>query len=341
MMKKKFLVLLTLALALTAALTACGGAKGGDAGNSAMPQAAPSLNSKAEESGWDASAPMEPMADMDMPAGAEGASGIYSGIPENAKVIYTAGLEMETKEFDSASKALEAAVAEVGGYFESRSVNQGGLYRSMSCTVRVPVERFTSFLDKAGETAHVTRRQEDNEDVSEAYYDNEARLTTQRTKLERLQELLSKAEAMEDIITIESAISDTELQIEYLTGSLRKYDSQINFSTVTIELYEVYRLSTDEEAPLTFGDRLGSAFGTGLQRGMDGLEDFAISIARNWVSLLIWAAVIAAAVLLLRKRSLRKKAERIAASLPVVRPGERREQDSSSGNEKKDENKKE
>ena len=49
------------------------------------------------------------------------------------------------------------------------------------------------------------------------YYDNEARLTTQRTKLERLQELLSKAEAMEDIITIESAISETELQIEYLT----------------------------------------------------------------------------------------------------------------------------
>ena len=45
--------------------------------------------------------------------------------------------------------------------------------------------------------------------------------------------------------------------IEYLTGSLRKYDSQINYSTVNLQLYEVYRLSTDEEVPQTFGERLG------------------------------------------------------------------------------------
>ena len=53
---------------------------------------------------------------------------------------------------------------------------------------------------------------------------------------------------MEDIIALESAISETELEIEFLTGSLRKYDSKINFSTITLSLREVYRLSTDEES---------------------------------------------------------------------------------------------
>ena len=65
---------------------------------------------------------------------------------------------------------------------------------------------------------------------------------------------------MADIITIESAISDTELEIERLTGSLRDYDSRINYATVTIFLSEVAQLSNVEEPAVTFGARLGNAF---------------------------------------------------------------------------------
>ena len=77
-------------------------------------------------------------------------------VPENlnAKIIYTATLSLETKEFDAASQALAALVSDVGGYFESRSVDQGH-YRSMDAVVRVPAAEFLSFLDRAGETAHV------------------------------------------------------------------------------------------------------------------------------------------------------------------------------------------
>lgn len=346
-MKKKFFVLLALILTLAMTFTACGGSSGGGkdiediaTDNMAMdsaPQEAPSVPYAAAENGeigWD-TLPTGPAPNPDMPAGDDAGTDIYTGAPENAKIIYTAGLEMETKEFDQAVQSLTETVASMGGYFENRGINQGGRYRSLSCTVRVPVKNFSAFLDKAGEAAHVTYRHEDSEDVSEVYYDNEARLTTQRTKLERLQELLSKAEAMEDIITIESAISDTELQIEYLTGSLRKYDSQINYSTVNIELREVYRLSTDEETPLTFGDRLGSAFTAGFQRGLDGLEDFSISVARNWLSLLIWAVVIAVVILLLRKLSAKRKKTYPTPPLPQKPQEKTQDSESAETGEKK------
>lgn len=321
MMKKKFLILLALMLALS--LSACGGNAGGSDSSAPMDsiaQEAPSpsaedRNYAADDAmGWDA--PMAPEGNMEAASGGNGS--VYGGMPENAKVIYTADLSLETKEFDQASQSLADTVSELGGYFESRSVSQGGRYRSMDCVVRVPVENFVTLLDRAGETAHTTYRHEYSDDVSEAYYDSEARLTTQRTKLARLQELLGKAEDMADIITIESAISDTELEIEYLTGSLRKYDSQINYSTVNISLCEVYRLSTDEDVPVTFGDRFGSAFAAGFQRGIDGLEDFAIAVARNWVTLLVWAVVIAAVVLLLRHVRRKRNAGRApSASMPA------------------------
>lgn len=334
-MKKKVFALLTAVLLLS--LTACGGSANGVSGAAAdqsapsTPMAAADMNTAGNfdmpmdmEMGWDAEAPEE------APAGAEGDYGEIggsNGLPANAKIIYTADMNLETRDFEDASQAISNAVTELGGYFESRNVSQGGTYRSLSCTVRVPVKNFTALLDRAGEAAHVTNRSEYLEDVSEMYYDQEARLTTQRTKLERLQKLLSQAESMEDIITIESAISETELQIEYLTGSLRKYDSLINYSTVNLYLREVYRLSTDEEAPVTFGQRFGSAFSIGFQRGVDGLEDFAISMARNWMTLLILAVIVIAAALFLRSRK-RKKAERSAAVLPKEKAdGEKKPED--------------
>ena len=323
-MKKRLFALLWSAMLLLS-LAACGGsAKGGDMNSAA--QTAPSATDAVhfatdekydmpmEEMGWESDA--MPAPEPESPEGGYGGmDGSYGGVPANAKIIYTADMSLETKEFDEAQQALEDVVNELGGYFESRSVNQGGHYRSLDCTVRVPVKNFITFLDRAGETAHVTNRSEYLEDVSEAYYDQEARLATQRIKLERLQELLGKAENMADIITIESAISETELQIEYLTGSLRQYDSQINYSTVSIYLREVYRLSTDEEAPVTFGDRIASAFSSGLSSGVANLDDFAIFVARNWLSLLILIAVIAAAVLFFRRRRSRKKMA--APPLPV------------------------
>lgn len=192
---------------------------------------------------------------------------------------------------------------DLGGYFENQSRELGGSFRSLSATVRVPSDSFQAFLDQAGAAAHVTRQEKNADNISEAYYDTESRLTTQRTKLERLQTLLAQAESMEDIIALESAISDTELWIEQLTGSLRKYDSLVDYATVTLYLQEVYRLSTDQETPQTFGQRLGAAFAAGWERGVEGLEDFTVGLARNWMAVVILAAAIAAAAGCLRRRS--------------------------------------
>ena len=231
-----------------------------------------------------------------------------------AKMIYTADVTLQTKEYDEACAALNTLVGELGGYFETREIHQGGTYRSMFCVVRVPAAQFAPFLDQAGNIANMTYRNENSKDVSEAYYDLEARLTTQRTKLNRLQELLAQAENMEDIITIESAISDTELQIEYLTGSLRHYDSLIGFSTINLSLNEVYRLSTEEETPVTFGDRLGTAFKRGLKQGVENIEDFVIYIARNWLTLIVWAVIIVLVVVFIRRRRANRK--EVRASFP-------------------------
>ena len=273
-----------------------------------------------------AEAPMRMDTAMPAETAADAGGGLYatagtSPAPQNraetAKRIYTATLELETTDFDAASEKLTALVERSGGWFASSSVNnRGSGYRYGGYVVRVPAAQFAAFCAQVGELCHLTYSDSSTEDVSEYYYDTAGRLKTQQTKLERLQDLLAKAETMEDIITVESAISDTESAIEALSGELQHYDALVDYSTVSINLSEVYKLSNVEEPATGFGSRIGAAFVSGWQGFVDGLESLAVALAYGWMWVLALAVVAAAAVQLLRKRrkSLPKMPKKTAES---------------------------
>lgn len=288
-MKRGFAWLLTL-LALLGLLSGCGG--GGDTAAADTATSADTADNGTAASGGSYGAWAETEVAEDSGQAEDGASDRL----ENAKMIYTARMEVETTAFDTAAADLRTLVEILGGYFEQAAVhNYGSGYRSGDYTVRVPADQFQPFLDRVGTLCHVTYQEQTSENVSEAYYDAESRLATQRTKLERLQNLLAQAENMEDIITIESAISDTELEIERLTGTLRQYDALVDYATVHLSLQEVYQLSNVEEPATSFASRMGAAFASGWRGFVGALESLAVALAYGWVWLLLLAVIGAAA----------------------------------------------
>lgn len=296
-MKKRIGGIFLAAVLVLSLLTACGGGAAVNGGGS---------KNFAAADGPSADAMMEPESPMDMEYGtAESApmGGAGEDALRDAKMIRTANLEMETTAFDEAVEGLDRLTKEMGGYYEDSSLRTGGGgYRWANYTVRVPAGNYNEFLSRAGELCSLTWRSESAENVTEAYYDTAGRLKTQQIKLERLQELLSRAEAMEDIITIESAISETEYQIESLSGTLRHYDALVDFATVSVNLQEVYKLSSVEEAPDSFGARLGSAFASGWTAFTDWLEDLAVGLAYSWMWLIVLAVVVFAVIRVVRGR---------------------------------------
>jgi hypothetical protein len=302
-MKRRVLAsILTLLLLLS--LTACGGAK----------MEAPARTEEAAKSEPMAEAPaageMNYGSDMMYDAVMEESKSEAGGatVPQEQKLIITARMELETTEFEPAVQGLNDLVAEFGGYFENSSIaNRKSGSRWADYTVRVPATRYELFMNQVGELCHETWREASAQNITEAYYDTQGRLKTQQIKLERLQELLSKAELMEDIITIESAISETEWNIDNLSGTLRRYDAKVDYATVNVNLNEVYKLSNVETVPETFGQRLGRAFGNGMKNFVNNVEDLVVSFAYNWIGILIWIGVIAVAVTVVRKRVRRSR----------------------------------
>ena len=298
---KKVLAFL-LALVLVMSLLGCGAAAPRDSAASAAADSGGGEMWMAE----DTAAVAEENGFYDEPAAPVG------GVKEKtAKIIYTADMDVQTVTFDQAVADINALVTKTGGYFAESSVSgRGSGYRYANYTVKIPVEKFEDFMTAVGEACHVTYSSTRAEDISDTYYDVDSRLTTAQTKLARLQELLSKADNMADIITIESAISDTEWEIENLSGTLRGYDAQVDYATVYLCLNEVYKLSGTEEAPLTLGKRIGRSFADGLKSVGNFLEDAAVWLAYSWIWLVILAAAAFGGVKLGKKIVKKRKAKK-------------------------------
>lgn len=232
---------------------------------------------------------------------------------ENAKVIRTASFYLQSTQFDDAVAALNALVEAQGGYFEDASVNSGSYYSTSRSrygyyTVRIPKANFDAFLSEVGNVAHIVDHSIKSQDVGEAYYDAELRLETLKTKHERLLALLEQATIMEDIITLESALSEVEYEIQQYTSTLDRYDGLIDFSTITIELQEVVRVTDDTDERDGLGTRLAGAFSEGWLNFCDGMADFVVWVAYHFIGCIIFAAVVAVVVIIIVKRRSRTHA---------------------------------
>lgn len=234
---------MVLALLLLLSLAACGASGGSSA------------------STGDAAASAENGAAMDTATSESTAD--FSAVRENAKLILSADLTLETQDYDETCAALEQLTAEAGGYIES-SGNAGEKgSRTANYTLRVPQEKFETFFAQIGETCHVVSANRWSEDVTEQYTDIETRLATLQTKHERLLALLDQAAKMEDIISLENALAECEYEIDSLTGEKRHYDDLVGFSTFTVSLREVQTLTAVSEGT-GFGAQLAQAAKNGL-----------------------------------------------------------------------------
>ena len=86
---------------------------------------------------------------MESTAGGDMAPAAPQSVQEDAKRIYTAEVQMETTEFDSAASSIAELAEELGGWFENSSVSSSGSgYRYGSYTVRVPADQYSTFLSR-------------------------------------------------------------------------------------------------------------------------------------------------------------------------------------------------
>ncbi len=223
---------------------------------------------------------------------------------QERKLIKTVDMNVETKTFDATMAAVEDKVAELGGYIENLETYNGSSYsgyrssRNANLTVRIPKQHLDTFLDTVAGVSNVVRRSESVEDVTLTYVDLESHRNVLQAEQKRLLELIEEAEVIEDIITIESRLSNVRYQIESMESQLRTYDNKVDYSTVYLNVDEVQELTPIVEE--TALERIASGFVDSLEDIRDGLTEFAIWFVVNIPYFILWIIVFVVVVVLIR-----------------------------------------
>ena len=213
-----------------------------------------------------------------------------TGAAQGRKIIKNGNLSIQTREFDEFMANLNQSILSVGGYVESSSIN-GNSYnknrmRSADITARIPAENLDAFCDQVSDLGNVTYKNLYTRDVTLTYVDLESHVKALRTEQQTLLELLQKAQTVEDIITIQSRLSQVLYEIESYESTLRTYDDQIAYSSVSLSIQEVQRETTVEKE--TAGQEIARRFRENWEDVKEGAARFGINFVSDLPIIIVW-----------------------------------------------------
>ena len=229
------------------------------------------------------------------------------------KLIKTVNLSVETETFDELLATITEKTESFSGYIEESYTYNGSNYygrgtRNASMTIRIPAQELDGFLSSVSEVSNVISRNDSVSDVTLQYVDMESHKKALTAEQDRLLELLEQAESVEDIITIESRLSDVRYQIESMESQLRTLQNQVSYSTVYLDIQEVEKLTPVEEQ--TRGEMIREGFVDSLYGVGNGLLDFGTAVIIDLPYLVVWAVVILLMIFIIRFFRKRRKSKK-------------------------------
>ena len=207
---------------------------------------------------------------------------------------------------DDAIRIVESSGGRVDGRSESAPTDYAG--GSATLTLRIPAERMTEVLDELEALGDLQEVSISATDVTLQVQDLDARITAMRASIDRLEALLAQATDIDALISLETAISDRQAQLESMLAEQRWNADQVAMSTITLQL--VTAPVVEEPAPGTFLD--GLAAGWHAFVGFLGGLLVAIGFLLPWLVLI---GIIGLVVLLAVRGSIRRS-RRTATTAP-------------------------
>lgn len=164
------------------------------------------------------------------------------------KTIDTIQLSMTVESVEDTEEKLLKLTEEHNGILESsQKLQQGNSYENGNYRIKIPRDQNDSFYNALKPFGKITSETKGSDDVTVPHQNTEIRMNSLKAQHERLLELLDQAESMEDIIALESKISENITQQEELQARLDHLNSQIDYVSYTLNLREHIREAPEVE----------------------------------------------------------------------------------------------
>ncbi|MDO4466130.1 MAG: DUF4349 domain-containing protein [Bacillota bacterium] len=210
----------------------------------------------------------------------------YKNSQKQSKLIITSTIEMETLNLDEVIQKINTFTKSNDGYTQYSNIYKDYLnQRIYSATIRVPSESFDQYIVSIKELANVTSYSQSVDDITEEYFDIEARIDSLEAEKKRVTEFYEKAQTVEELTTVEQRLSEIDYELNSYKNQKKNFDTLTNYSTLNIYVQEtkVYTETKDD-----FGSRFLFALENGWTNCVQTLQNVVLSLVYNiWLIVLI------------------------------------------------------
>ena len=222
------------------------------------------------------------------------------------KIIYNARIELAVENLAKFRAALDKLVTDSGSYLaNSDESSDTQEHRSSTWTVRVPAERVRGFVDGIARLGEPQRNHLDSQDVTQEYYDVEARIKNKQEEERRLlKHLADSTGRLEDILAVERELTRVRGEVEQMQGRLRFLANVTSFGTVVISATEIKNY-TPPVAP-TFATQVARTF----LHSTETIVEFGKGLILIAAAILPWLPILLAVGLLVLFATRRSRARR-------------------------------
>jgi hypothetical protein len=202
------------------------------------------------------------------------------------KIMYDAQVDLVVDSVDPIAKKVGTLVQEVRGYIAEQNVaGSPGSLRSMRWRIRVPVEQFDSLVESIVALGELERNNRTSQDVSEQYYDLEARIKNKKVEEQTLNKILQERSGkLEDVLKIEIELSRVRGEIEQLEGKIRVIENLSSLATLTLNIRERDKYAPPPPVVADFSTQIARTWNGSMQN----LVDLGKSVVLWVVSRVIW-----------------------------------------------------
>lgn len=233
-------------------------------------------------------------------AGASSSSDLRVGeeaIPDR-KLTKDGMLRFETPDAQKTRAGILKAITEAKGYVASDSKDENEGRQTSTITLRVPADQFDALVDRiTADAGKIDYKNIEVSDVTQEYIDLDARLKTKKDLEARYQELLKRANSVDEVLKVEAQIGSLRAEIESAEGQMRYLKNQVALSTLTVTFYEK-----------TVAAGFGYKFQRALRQGWDNLLWVLIGLTNLW-AILLFVAIVWIVIVRMRRKRKRKKTQ--------------------------------
>lgn len=161
-----------------------------------------------------------------------------ANLEQPRKLVKSGDLEIRAEDVEASYQFILELVQKYKGFETYVNQSENNDYLSVVTTLAIPSESLDEYLQAINESQDIKYININAEDITDSYFDTETRLENLEKSLEKYYQFLDEAKTVEDMLAIQTRIDEITTDIELLKGKLNLWDNQVNYSYLTISIYQ-------------------------------------------------------------------------------------------------------